>query len=484
MESRPEARDSGPAGSPVARPRRRGIAGNPVAALGFGLGLLALAGGLLAYALFPRPAQLRFAAVASATSGELAGDLIPYLELALTDQGVDRRWVDVASPNQALEQVDSGTIDIAIVEAVLDQSGLDRVNVRQLAPLEEMPMQLLLRRDLYDQAVASGSLKTTLTGKNISLGQRDSGREELGSALIAALGVTDFTTVYLTDPALQALAPDRPQAVPDAVVTMGVLPSKVVTHLVSSFGYRLYPLPVLQNYQLRGTLAGRKKAQYALNESVIPARLYSVDPPEPPTDLPTFSSHLLLVANKDVPNAAVIATLRAVYQSGFVPAYGERFTPERLSGMQPLFPLHPGVTEFLRAEPKTLQDSLAQAARFLPALSALVPAWLFLRGWWRRWRNRDRVVSLRAYMEELTGLERRAREIDRGPRRSVEDVLALRLRLGELKSDALEAFARGLVTDEYLLNTFLSSVADLRTYLVTVPATDAVARVVAPDASI
>src|SRR5262245_28753781 len=85
------------------------------------------------------------------TAGSQSG-LRHQMGLALTKEagpyGLDFELVATAGSEEALEQVDAGKIDVALVQGGL--AARHRANVRQVAALHVEPLHLLVKQELAD----------------------------------------------------------------------------------------------------------------------------------------------------------------------------------------------------------------------------------------------------------------------------------------------------------------------------------------------
>jgi TRAP-type uncharacterized transport system substrate-binding protein len=116
---------------------------------------------------------------------------------------------------------------------------------------------------------------------------------------------------------------------PDAVITVASLPTPLIRHLVTRWGYRLVPLPFAEAFGLGDVDSDDGPADFDpsrarslvdrvhLHETNIPAFTYGVDPAVPSTRLPTFGSRILVVTNKKTDPEAVKRLLETIFQSDF-----------------------------------------------------------------------------------------------------------------------------------------------------------------------
>jgi TRAP-type uncharacterized transport system substrate-binding protein len=362
--------------------------------------------------------------------------------------------VNSAGSEQSLDLVNDGTA----VQAALTEGGLGaegRPDVREVVPLHTTVLHLLLKPETYRVAIHD-SLPTALRGQRISTGVPGSGTYTFSTRILNFLGLEqgDYIQDSLTDtPAIEIAK--RTQDLPDALFIISLLPSPEVQRLVRDFGYRLYPLPDAEALQL---------ADPSISSAVIPEHLYSYDPPVPDQPLTTLARRVLLVANKDVPPKAVAALLRATLDSGYARAYHPFLSTDQFL-LDSEYPRHPGSDLYLHGDALVTQDTIDRVRSLGPALGTLLPGFLLLRRSFRRWHRRGQIHSLRQYLVEVTVLERTARSQEESPTANLAELLRIRRRLSELKSEALEDYAKGNLLHEELMGSFLQHVSDLRSYV-------------------
>ena len=126
------------------------------------------------------------------------------------------------------------------------------------------------------------------------------------------------------------------------------------------------------------------------------------------------------------------------------------------------FPLHPGAIKYLHRNDPLLANDLIDRAENLR--SFLVSAGLAAFLLWR-WRSRRRMIGFETYIDAATELELQALDQERHGTLDAVRLLALRRRLSELKSEALEKHAEGVLKGEDQMASFLLHVADVRRYL-------------------
>ncbi len=445
-----------------------------------GLGLLAvLAVSLwLAWNAWEGPAATHHLKI---TGGRLPGPkqrLAEVLGRESSRLGVRLTVRDCPGSVESLDQVNDGLVDTALVQGGLNSSRW--TNVRQVAALHVEPLQLVVRREIF--AEVEKNLRA-LKGRTVTLGEPGSGSEILAREVLAFVGLRagspgspgDYTPMPLSH--RQLLEIKAPAQLPDAVITVSSLPTPMVRHLVSAFGYRLVPLPFGEAFALEDLVPDdgpfevdpqkvRASADKVhLHETLIPAFTYGVEPAVPAKGLPTFGARVLVVTHRDTSGKAVTRLLEAIFLTDFAEVARPPLETSLLD-LPPEFPLHPGTVEFMqRNKPLIVGD----AVDFLEKTSSLTGAilgglfvsWQWLR---RRYRRR-RELGFESYLLKVTAIEHQALQYELAAQLDLAALLSLQADLGRLKSEAMERFTSGELEGEGLMSGFLTHANDARDYL-------------------
>ena len=134
--------------------------------------------------------------------------------------------------------------------------------------------------------------------------------------------------------------------------------------------------------------------------------------------------------------------------------------------LPPEAPWHDGTSAYIRANrPVIRSDVIGLAQNTIALLGAVGGSLVFVITWLIQRINSYRRQSFENYMERIAKIERKALEIESSAQFDMAELLALRRQLGELKSDAIEQFAKGALMGEQLVTGFLIHVNDVRDYL-------------------
>ena len=204
--------------------------------------------------------------------------------------------VPTETSTQALELVNQGKIDAALI-----QGGLDRVypNVEQVATLAPEIVHLVVRSDIKSV--------TNLRGTVINVGEKRGTTEYIVGRILGYSGYEygiDYSTTYYSPDQLVQLPPDR---LPDAAFVVSTVPSFLVEFLVKERGYTMIEIP------FPGALAIR----YGWIQSVtVQPYTYNVSPAVPVQAITSIGINMMLVANKGAATAPLEKLIEAIFDRG------------------------------------------------------------------------------------------------------------------------------------------------------------------------
>lgn len=408
------------------------------------LGVALLCIGIAAYFLvFERVAKVH---TLRASAGDPTGRRAELLRI-LAEEGrahsLDLKLEATDGSEESLRMVAQGKLDLALV-----QGGLEQTNgVQQVFPIIDEPLHLLVRPGLEDGGLG------VLRGKRLNLSTAESGTRLLATETLAFAGMQsgrDFVDESHSGSALEAM---KAEDLPDGIFIVSSLPSPLATMLIRTHGYLLKPLPF-------GSALGIR--DYAISSSIIPAFSYSVVPPVPPTDMPTVSTKMKLVANPSVPREAVYAVIDSLLESDYSRRAVIPVLDAAMIGQANEYPLHDGARRYLARTQPLLRSEVIDNIESMRSFFVSVAIALFLL--WR-WYDKRAAIGFEKYLNEVTRIERRMLELEMRPVLPLDDLMEIRHALSSLKSEALEKFAEGKLKGEELMSSFLTHVTDVRNHL-------------------
>lgn len=439
------------------------------------LGVAAIGLAIAVYVRGTRPPIYRLTMTAGSIQG-LRNQIAERLAADAAKRRIPIHVVGTTGSSEALDRVDSGSLDLALVQGGLGPG--KRTNVRQVATLHVEPLHLLVKEEHHEEV--SRSLEA-LRGKTVNLSEPGSGTYDLAMEVLKFAGLTpraegvpgDFTLATM---GYRELESERvPGRLPDAAFMVSALPSPVARHLVLKHHYRLVPLSFGEAFSLDvlrhdvPTLSTRRGADNVERVHVymteIPAYTYGLEPPVPPKSIATLGTRLLLVANTNVNPKAV----RRVVETIFSPEFAQLARPPldaKLLDLAPELEWHPGTLQYLeRNKPLIAGDAVDFMEKGTSLIGALLGGVFFLWQWWKQRYRRKRELGFEAYMLKVTAIERQAHQFEVGAVLDLKELLRLQAELSQLKGEALDKFAEGDIEGEELFSGFVSHVNDTRSYL-------------------
>lgn len=390
------------------------------------------------------------------------------------DSGLILDIVRERESDSIADDVNDGKLDVGLVLGGFQADSYP--NLRQVATLGVEPLHLVVRGDLVQNAPPTLEL---LRGRRVLLGEQGTNAALLAEDLLRFAGFRrgDYMAVHSTEgelyKQLRILRGASPSvrlvveaSLPDAILLVDGMPSRIVDSLVNNAGYVLVPLPYATALQLDNRRShrpmGHRLEHSRVQAVTIPAYTYGVAPAMPPEDAPTLGLRLLLVTHKDTPTTAVIRMLRLL-EKGKLHRDHVDFT---VSSADSEFPLHPGAMKFAAENrpisPDEVLEPLGDLLSVIGAgIAGLIALWGFLRGL--------RKVNPDEYLRQIDRIERLLQGTEQdetAPKLPLDFIAFLETRLAQIKQSAIEDYAHRRYQDDGALVSILTLIADTRHLLV------------------
>jgi TRAP transporter TAXI family solute receptor len=379
------------------------------------------------------------------TAGDALGHrhaLATILAIEAGQRHLTLELIPTSGSSEALAQVADGRLDVALVQGGLQLHD----EIRQVAVLIPEPLHILVRPNLFEPGVAG------LRGKRLNLGKAGSGTRRLALETLVRAGLQQEDFID-TDHSYTEFRDMSPDLLPDALFHVSSLPDPVAEWMIGERGYKLLPVPFAEAMAIRNR---------SLQEFVIPAYTYGVDPPIPAQPVPTVAPWMSIVARRDVPDRAIIRLLESVFDGDFsLHAQLQGLVVEQVVRRRE-FTLHPGTTTYLNRNQPVITGDFIEGVENLRSfiVSGLVA--LFLA--WRWYRNRAS-VSFERYFDQVTRIEQDILESGAANELNADNSRQIEQRLSRIKGEALEQFSSGRLKGDELLSSFLMHVSDVRNCL-------------------
>ncbi|HQR06450.1 MAG TPA: TAXI family TRAP transporter solute-binding subunit [Gemmatales bacterium] len=390
--------------------------------------------------------------------------------------GIHLNLISTAGSEAALHMVGSGELDLAIVSSGILSTG--KANVRELAAFSVEPAHFLIRKELADKG---GLLRDMIRGKRVNLGEQGSSDNALARELLAFAHMspgtentpgdfiaTNWSPEELTnrsneiDTATGAEKARLINALPDAMILVASMPSKVAQEIIEAADYRLITLAFSRAFILN-TNRNEAKLNTAIDHSyieqtVIPAGSYLGTRPAPMQDCETIGMRLLLVANKNVPTGAIYRLMGKVFEGEFARKYKPTSPTEKDSP----YDVHLGALAYLnRNKPYILNEVVEYGKKVMSIFGLFSAGALSFFALLRTRKNK----SAGDYLKEIRQIELIARGLEsdsEAPRETVALAHHLDERLAKLKSELIHACCNKEFKNEMMLLNILTILVDTR----------------------
>lgn len=398
------------------------------------------------YEIIPRTYNLRI------TGGDVLSNrhfLARSLQAEALPRGVGLQVVPVHGSKEALEDLETGKLDLAFIQGGL---GSDYANVQHVATVSPELLHVLVRPGI--------STIADLKGKRINLGSKLAGTRVIARPILEFSGLTegeDYTESNFSPEELVAMAVKN---LPEVVILTSFAPSDVADFLIKERDYTLLEMPFPKSLALRlGWVA----------QSRITSYMYKVSPPVPPKDIETIGVHLHLVARKDLDPRAVSKVLEVLYSPGVEQRTRIRLEEKDLT-IPSGFPLSKGSEMFLQRNNPLLSTATLDRVKALFGLVLSVASTVLVVFKWFRGAPPPPppvVTDDAAFVDMLARVHATEREFEQLPRpdaasASSDANQALRRRLTEVRDEAMQKLGTAKLTDPMLGHHLMAAIHQLR----------------------
>lgn len=399
---------------------------------------------------------------------------------------IELQIVPTEGSEHALRKVSDGEIDLAFVQGGL--VGQRYPHVTEVAPLHLEPLHLLVKSEVAALIKRDGL--AALGGKEINTGSPGSGTHALSTLVLKFVGLRRERTsttelsaqetrsdLYLESQLgyEELLAIHDPDKLPDAIFSISSLPSTFAKEIIERHGYELVELPFSDAFALdafdfsalaRSLPEGEKYFdQSRVFPALIPAFTYSVRQRQPPKELPTIGTRLLLVAHDRVPDGVIERLLAVVFDSALTK---NARPPVELDVMKSAeeFPWHAGAQTFIAHHKPLIAGAFVElTANGLAIIGSVVGGTFFLIQWLRRRRQNSNEAEFRKYLTSVLEVERELLEFDEHASLQLGRLVQLHQNVIALKRDVANRFFNGELDGQALMLGFMTMANDVRSHI-------------------
>ncbi|HEY6896304.1 MAG TPA: TAXI family TRAP transporter solute-binding subunit [Rhodocyclaceae bacterium] len=412
--------------------------------------LLAVAGHFV-YEILPRSYTLKI------TGGDLLSNrhyLARSLQGEAAANGVALQVIPVQGSQEALEQVNQGRLDLALIQGGLETTYPNVTHVATIAP--EL-LHFLVQPGINDI--------TELRGKRVNLGSKKGGTRVIAKQILEFSGLDDGVDYVESNISAEQLVSLPVKKMPEAIVITSFAPSDVADYLVKQRGYRLLEIPFPQSLALRlGWVAN----------SEITAYMYNVKPAVPERNIKTVGVNLHLVAHKDVDPRAIFKVLESLMSPALEVRLRMKMDEARLT-VPSGFPLAEGTKKYLeRKKPLLSTDTLDRLKALFGLVLSVASTLLVVFRWFKgpapesAKPAKDDAFFL-GLINEVAGIEAQFEQLRSAGAPPLEAIEPLRQTLGRIKGDTLAKLGTASLDNPQLPQQLLHIIADLRNRLESPP---------------
>jgi len=269
---------------------------------------------------------------------------------------------------QAMELVEEGKLDLALIQGGLDAN---YENIRHVATISPELIHVLVKPGINSIA--------DIRGKTVNMGSLVGGTRIVAKQIFTISGLKNGIDYNETNFSERDLIEMRPERLPDVIILISYAPSDVAEIMVKKHGYDLMEIPFPPSLAIRlGWVADAKILGY----------MYSIVPPVPAKDIQVIGVNLHLIANKNVDPRAVAAVIETLYGPHVANRFGQKI-PESNLLLPSGFPLSSGTQLYLSRKEPLLTDALIEKLKAIFGLMMTLGSTLLVVIKWFTMKNSD-----------------------------------------------------------------------------------------------
>lgn len=401
------------------------------------LGLMAK----FAYDMMPRQYTLTI------TGGDILSQrhmIAKVLEEEAAKQGIALVIRPVSGSVQALEQVNSGKLDLAFIQGGLN---LRLEHVVHVSTLSTETLHLLVKPDIKD---IHG-----LRGKVVNMGSKSGGTRVVANKVMKFIGLQENVDYAETNQSVEEVLTLHARKLPDAMFVVSTAPSYVVDSMVKKNGYRLLEIPFPEALSLReGWVNGEKVLAYT----------YNSNPPEPARDLKSLGVNMHLVANDKVDTRAISKLLEVLYSPQVASKLRMRFDESRVT-IPSGFALSPATEKFLQRNETFFSAKAIENIQkgFGLAMTLLTLCLMMVK--WFSGSGLDDNGSFKAYIKQVGEIEDEVARLRQQPKFDAVRLQELMEKLTQIRTEAMRRYPTAKLTDATIMDKVIHSTAGARAHI-------------------
>lgn len=375
------------------------------------------------------------------TGGEILGNrhfLVKLLQNVGKDYGLSLVITPTSGSFQALEAVDKGKLDVAVIQGGLNTKYPNVVHVATIAP--EI-LHLLVKP----------TIKTVsdLKGKTISMGSKRGGTRLAAKDVLAFSELKEGKDYKTIDYSLEELTSIWPAKLPDAIFVLSTIPSDFVDFMVKERGYDVLeiPFPDALGY----------KYGWVANSVILPFT-YRVNPAVPATLIKGVGINMIVVANRNVDPKAIYALLRALYSKALASRLRIDFDPSIILKSS-FYPESSGTKKYIaRDDPIFSPDIIDKFLKIGYAIALAASLYELIR---RLLKKKDifKDKEFKAYLEQIAAINKDLEKLSLEKTINQAALHKLANQVTSIKTKMLEEYPNAKLADPSLVPNIMQSLS-------------------------
>ncbi|HWR40550.1 MAG TPA: TAXI family TRAP transporter solute-binding subunit [Patescibacteria group bacterium] len=389
--------------------------------------------GKFVYDMIPRQYTLHI------TGGDILSQrhlIAKVLEEEAAKEGITLVIHPVAGSVRALEQVNSGQLDLAFIQGGMN---LRLENVEHVATVSTETLHLLAKADIQNVR--------DLRGKTVNVGSKTGGTRIVAHQVMNFVGLQeniDYAETYDSTEDVLAMYPEK---LPDAMFVVSPPPSYVVERMVKKQGYHLLEIPFPEALALReGWVSGEKILAYT----------YNSNPPEPAKDMKSIGVNMHLVANKKTDSKAVAKLMEILYSPKVASKLRMKLDEKNVT-IPSGFPISAATETFLKRNEAAFSAKTVENIQkgFGAAMTLLTLGLMMLK--WFKGGGLDDNGSFKAYVKKVADIEEELHRRQLSASLDPELLHQFKKQLIEIRIEAMRRYPAAKLTDPTIMDKVINS---------------------------
>ncbi len=345
---------------------------------------------------------------------------------------------------KALEEVNSGKLDLALIQGGLN---LRLPNVEHVATVNSEALHLLVKPEIKDIR--------DLKGKVVNMGSKSGGTAVVARRVMNFVGLQGNIDYAESYDSIETVLSLHPTKLPDAMFVVSSVPAYSADYMVKSRGYHLLEIPFPEALSMReGWVSGEKILAYA----------YSTTPPEPAKDIRSVGVNMHLVANKATDPKAVAKLMEILYSPKVESKLRMKMDEKRVT-IPSGFPISPATELFLKRNESVFSPKVVEQIQkgFGAVMSLLTIVLMMLK--WFKGGGLDDNGTFKGFVKQVGEIEEEVISMQQSGRADLQRLRELQTTLTRIRITAMNKYPSAKLTDPTIMDKVVSSINGTRQHI-------------------